>query len=117
MSRDTPTSYKDEFIRGGTRMPWTARDAYRHTKSANTPSLQNQWASAANSHLEKTGDEAAAIRIANAAVASRSSADKRRKPSTKPSKPPTKSTGPSKSSKPSSSAAQGTSTGMTKKPY
>lgn len=49
-------------------MPWTARDAYSHTKKANTPQAQSQWAAIANSVLEKSGDEASAIRQANAAV-------------------------------------------------
>lgn len=50
-------------------MPWSAKDAYRHTKKANTPVKQRQWMHVANSILEKTGDEAQAIREANAAVA------------------------------------------------
>lgn len=49
-------------------MPWTSRDAYRHTKKASTPNLQRMWSHVANSVLEKTGDEARAIREANAAV-------------------------------------------------
>jgi|SRR5882724_11057289 len=49
-------------------MPWTAKDAYSHTKKASTPALQAQWSTIANSHLAKTGDEAAAIRIANDAI-------------------------------------------------
>ncbi len=51
-------------------MPWTARDAYRHTKKANTPHLQNQWSKVANSALEGGADEASAIKQANAAVSS-----------------------------------------------
>lgn len=49
-------------------MPWTYKDAYSHTKSANTPHLQSMWSKVANSVLEKTGDEARAIREANAVV-------------------------------------------------
>jgi hypothetical protein len=49
-------------------MPWTSRDAYRHSKKASTPSLQRQWAHVANSELERTGDEALAIRAANSVV-------------------------------------------------
>ena len=49
-------------------MPWTPRDAYRHTKKASTPNAQKQWAHVANSALERTGDEALAIREANAVV-------------------------------------------------
>ena len=49
-------------------MPWSQRDAYRHTKKASTPSLQRQWAHVANSELRRTGDEALAIRAANSVV-------------------------------------------------
>jgi hypothetical protein len=59
-------------------MPWTPRDAYRHTKSASTPEKQRQWAHIANSALERTGDEALAIREANGVVG-RSSSLKSRK--------------------------------------
>lgn len=50
-------------------MPWTSRDAYRHTKKAATPHLQRLWSNVANSALKGSGDEAAAIREANSAVA------------------------------------------------
>lgn len=50
-------------------MPWTPRDAYRHTKKASTPNTQRQWAHVANSILESSGDEARAIREANAVIA------------------------------------------------
>jgi len=60
-------------------MPWSARDAYRHTKTASTPMLQRQWAHVANSELERTGDEALAIRAANSVVARGSSGGKRRR--------------------------------------
>lgn len=61
-------------------MPWTAKDAYRHTKKASTPHLQSMWSSVANSALESGHDEATAIREANAAVAkSGNSKSKRRK--------------------------------------
>lgn len=49
-------------------MPWTAADAERHTKKASTPALQQLWANTANDILEKYGDDARAIRIANSAV-------------------------------------------------
>lgn len=52
-------------------MPWTARDAYRHNRRANTPSLQSQWATVANNVLEQTGDEGRAIREASAAIEKR----------------------------------------------
>lgn len=50
-------------------MPWTPRDAYSHTKKASTPALQQRWASIANNALQSGKDDAAAIRIANAAIA------------------------------------------------
>jgi len=50
-------------------MPWLPSDGpKRHTKKANTPAKRKQWSSTANSVLEKTGDDAKAIKIANAAV-------------------------------------------------
>jgi hypothetical protein len=50
-------------------MPWTAKDGpKRHTKAANTPAKQRQWADVANKELEKTGDEGRAIRVANGVV-------------------------------------------------
>jgi uncharacterized protein YdaT len=63
-------------------MPWSQRDAYRHTKKASSPHLQRQWASVANSVLEKGGDEARAIREANSVVA-RDDSKPRRKPKPK----------------------------------
>jgi hypothetical protein len=50
-------------------MPWTSDDAERHTHKATTPALQELWARVANETLERTGDEARAIREANAVVA------------------------------------------------
>lgn len=50
-------------------MPWSTRDAYSHTKKANTPEMQNKWAKIANEALSQGKDEASAIKIANAAVA------------------------------------------------
>lgn len=49
-------------------MPWTAKDAQRHTEKANTPQLQAIWAAVANKILKQTNDEGEAIRLANAAV-------------------------------------------------
>lgn len=46
-------------------MPWTATDAPRFTHKADTPAKRRKWARVANAHLRKTGDEKAAIRIAN----------------------------------------------------
>ena len=50
-------------------MPWAPSDAEKHTKKADTPAKQRQWANVANNTLDKTGDEARAIREANAVVA------------------------------------------------
>jgi uncharacterized protein YdaT len=50
-------------------MPWTAEDAERHTKKADSSKRQRMWAEIANSVLSDTGDEGRAIREANAAVA------------------------------------------------
>lgn len=49
-------------------MPWTPADATRHTKKATTPRLKRAWASAANQHLQETGDEGASVRIGNGVV-------------------------------------------------
>jgi len=60
-------------------MPWKSNDGpSRHTKKANTPAKKKQWASTANSVLEKTGDEATAIKVANSAVKKHPSKGKRR---------------------------------------
>jgi hypothetical protein len=50
-------------------MPWTSEDAERHTHKAATPELQELWARIANETLDRTGDEARAIREANAVIA------------------------------------------------
>jgi hypothetical protein len=49
-------------------MPWTAEDAERHTKKADSAKRQRMWAEIANSVLDETGDEGRAIREANAMV-------------------------------------------------
>lgn len=54
---------------GQIAMPWTAEEAERHTKKADSPKRQRMWAEIANSVLADTGDEGRAIREANAAVA------------------------------------------------
>ena len=59
-------------------MPWSAKDAYSHTKKASTPNLQRQWMHVANSALERGLDEAAAIREANSVVGSKSKPQKRK---------------------------------------
>jgi hypothetical protein len=50
-------------------MPWTPDEAERHTHKATTPELKDLWAKVANERLENAGDEARAIREANAVVA------------------------------------------------
>lgn len=49
-------------------MPWTPKDATRHTKAAKSPAAKKQWAKVADATLAKSGDEGSAIRIANAAI-------------------------------------------------
>jgi hypothetical protein len=50
-------------------MPWIPCEADRHTHKATTPDLKELWAKVANERLKRTGDEARAIREANAVVA------------------------------------------------
>lgn len=50
-------------------MPWTPKDATRHTKKAKTPKSKRAFADAANSVLKRTGDEGRAVRAGNAAAA------------------------------------------------
>lgn len=50
-------------------MPWSPQDATRHTKKANTPSKQRQFAHVANKVLAETHDEGRAVRAGNAVVA------------------------------------------------
>jgi hypothetical protein len=52
-------------------MPWKSTDANRHTKKAATPKLRRMWKDVANSMLQRTGDDAAAIRAANSVVKKR----------------------------------------------
>jgi hypothetical protein len=50
-------------------MPWNADDAETHTHKAATQGLKQLWAKIANERLKHTGDEARAIREANAVIA------------------------------------------------
>jgi hypothetical protein len=50
-------------------MPWKPSDATKHTSKASTAKLRRLWAHVANSVLSKSGDEASAVKQANAAVA------------------------------------------------
>jgi uncharacterized protein YdaT len=52
-------------------MPWSMSDAYDKTKKAKSPAAKKQWKTVANKVLSESGDDAKAIRIANAAVAKR----------------------------------------------
>ncbi len=49
-------------------MPWTAKDATRHTKKARTAKQKRQFAHVANSMLRRGASEGASIRAANAVV-------------------------------------------------
>ncbi len=49
-------------------MPWTAGDAKGKTKKATSGRLASLWAEVANSALSRTGNDASAIRQANAVV-------------------------------------------------
>lgn len=50
-------------------MPWSADDAFKHTRKATNYRLKRLWAHIANNVLSETGDDAKAIAAANAAVA------------------------------------------------
>lgn len=52
-------------------MPWTSGDAQSHTSKANTPKKQRAWSAVANSVLERTGNDAAAVRAANGVILKR----------------------------------------------
>jgi hypothetical protein len=52
-------------------MPWTMASAYRHTHKAKGPAAKKQWSAVANKVLKESGDDAKAIKIANAAIAKR----------------------------------------------
>lgn len=52
-------------------MPWTAADATKKTKKASSPKAKRQWRDVANGVLKKTGDDARAIKEANAVVGRR----------------------------------------------
>ena len=52
-------------------MPWTAKDSTRHTKKAKSATARRQWSRVANSVLARTGNDARAVRSANAVIARR----------------------------------------------
>ena len=49
-------------------MPWTSKDAARHTKKAKTAKQKRQWAHVADSALSRSATEGSAIAQANAVV-------------------------------------------------
>lgn len=48
-------------------MPWAPKEAKKHNKKA-TGKKAKEWSAVANAVLEKTGDDAKAIRIANSKI-------------------------------------------------
>ena len=50
-------------------MPWTPEDATKHTKKADSPKEQRQWAAVADSVRAKGASDASAIKQANAVIA------------------------------------------------
>lgn len=52
-------------------MPWSAKDATRHTKKATSPKKKAQWQAIANSMLQHGKSEGAAIRAANGVIKKR----------------------------------------------
>jgi uncharacterized protein YdaT len=52
-------------------MPWTSKDAKRHTKKADTPKEQRMWSHIANKLLGEGYSEGDAVRIANGVVKKR----------------------------------------------
>ncbi len=50
-------------------MPWKPSDAKRHTKKADTPKKQKQWADVADSAASRGASEGSAIRQANSVIA------------------------------------------------
>lgn len=52
-------------------MPWTPKQATKHTKKANTPKKRRMWKDIANKVLKSSGDEGRAIREANSVVGRR----------------------------------------------
>ncbi len=56
-------------------MPWTPKDAERHTHKAITWGMKELWAKVANESLKRTGDEGRAIREANAVIARQADAN------------------------------------------
>jgi hypothetical protein len=49
-------------------MPWTSAEAVMHTKKASSPKKKQVWSEVANKQLDKSGDDASAVRVANYVV-------------------------------------------------
>jgi hypothetical protein len=60
-------------------MPWRPTDVSKHNRSVKSPKRKRQWTDVANSILERTGDDARAIRGANSVVKKSQSKRSRRK--------------------------------------
>lgn len=61
-------------------MPWNEdSEATKHTHKAKSAKSKKQWRRVANSVLEKTGDEARAVRTANGVIKKSSGKKKSRK--------------------------------------
>jgi hypothetical protein len=60
-------------------MPWSPRDAMRHTKKAGSDKSKRQWRDVANSALSRGSSEGSAIRQANAVVKRGSGSRSRRR--------------------------------------
>lgn len=52
-------------------MPWKPSDSRAKTKKADSPAKQKKWSAVANAVLEKTGDDATAIKVANSSLYTR----------------------------------------------
>ena len=50
-------------------MPWSSSEAHAKTHKARSPHAKRVWAKIANSVLQRTGNDASAIKIANSVIA------------------------------------------------
>jgi len=58
-------------------MPWSPKAAASKTKKAKSPKAKRQWSDVADSVLARTGNDALAIREANAVIKRRKAARKK----------------------------------------
>ncbi len=49
-------------------MPWKPSQAHAHNKGINDPATARRWSKIANSMLQKSGDDAKALRVANGVI-------------------------------------------------